>query len=110
MEGRRTDIVAHVAPYYFQGEDAYLTFEHRVSGTLTDATAAPTITIEDAMGATSVSAANTTTTGTTGCYYYEWVIASTAVCGIWQWQLSATYDTKTNLGCHGTVEVKRKIG
>jgi len=109
MSGRRTTIKAHVAPYYFQGEDAYFTFEHYVAGALTNATAAPTITIDAPTKAALFSAQNTSYNATVGCYKYECVIPSNAVCGFYKYQLSAVYDSITNLGCWGVFEVKEKV-
>lgn len=106
--GRRVTIKANVAPYYYQGEDAYPTFEHYVAGALTDATAAPTITVEDSVGQLVVDAQNTTK-DTTGKYYYEYAIAAAAACGVYKYQLSAAYDSITHLGCKGTFEVKESL-
>jgi len=95
-KGRRTAVTLEVADFYYQGEDAYFGIEHRVSGALTDATAVPTVTVTDHVGA-ALFTAQDSTKDSTGDYHYECVIPAAAVCGDMKVQVSSTYDSITRL-------------
>jgi len=93
-KGRRTTVTLEVAPFYYQGEDAYFRITHKVAGALTDATAVPTVTVVDHVG-TALFTDQNSTKDSTGMYHYECVIPAAAVCGTMKVQASSTYDSIT---------------
>ena len=106
--GRRAVVTLFVAPYYYQGEDAYFEIEHRVDGVLTDATAVPTVSVKDNVG-TMLFTDQNSTKDSTGEYHYECVLGTGAVLGPMTVQVSATYDSITNLHGHAVSEILRKV-
>lgn len=111
MSGRFTHVVLHLADHYYQGEDAYISIEHYVSGALTAAVSA-TVTVDDPMGAAVVSAAAMTSTST-GVYGYKWTIGASANPGVYRVQVTTTYTsgavTYTNMETFGITEVRLKV-
>jgi len=109
MTGRRTKVVVKAAPHYYRGEDAYFTIEHYVDGVLTDASSVPKVSVEDHVG-TAVVSAQDSTKDSTGKYHYEYAISSGATLGNYKVQVSAEYDSVTNLEGIAYFEVRKAVG
>lgn len=112
MPGRVTEVIPKefVGETYYTGEDAKLEFWHYVSGTLTDPDTSYKLCVTDPSGQVVVAATTDLVKDSTGKYYYEYAISSSALLGTYKAQAIMVHGTTTNMEGYGTFQVEAAVG